>query len=91
VPDIRIAVIHFGPDFFKAFDRLPKPIQELAKKKDTVFLANPFDPRLKTHRLKGPLAGTWSYSINYSYRVLFRFLKHDEVMYYDIGTHEIYR
>ena len=52
---------------------------------------NAFDPRLRTHKLRGALAGYWAYSVNYQYRVLFRFLASDAVLYYDIGTHDIYR
>jgi mRNA-degrading endonuclease YafQ of YafQ-DinJ toxin-antitoxin module len=50
-----------------------------------------FDPRLRTHKLKGELSAYWAYSVNREYRVLFRFLGPSEVLYYDVGTHEIYR
>jgi addiction module RelE/StbE family toxin len=87
----RIKQIHFSPHFFKSFHKLHKSIQDIAKKKDEIFRKNPFDPRLHTHKLKGEFSGAWSYSVNYSYRVLFRFINDDEVLYYDIDTHEIYR
>lgn len=90
MPNNRIKQIHFSPHFFKSFYKLPKSIQNLAKKKDEIFRKNPFDLRLHTHKLKGELLGTWSYSVNYEFRVLFRFITDDEVLYYDIGTHEIY-
>jgi len=91
MPNARIEKIHFSPRYFKSFFRLPAPIQKLAIKKDPWFRTNPFDGRLRTHKLKGDLAGTWSYSINREYRVLFRFISDVEVLYYDIGTHEVYR
>jgi len=91
MPNVRIRTIHFTPRFLKSITRLPDPIQELAKKKDGWFRANPFDKRLHTHKLKGDLAGIWSYSVNREYRVLFRFINDEEVIYYDIGTHEVYR
>ena len=87
----HVKSIDFTPHFLKSFSRLPLAIQELAKKKDGWFRRNPFDPRLRTHKLKGELSGAWAYSVNREYRVLFRFLKGDEVIYYDIGTHDIYR
>jgi addiction module RelE/StbE family toxin len=89
--NIKIRQIHFSPHFFRSFNKLPKSIQELSKKKDEVFRRNPFDARLRTHKLKGELAGVWAYSINYEYRVLFRFIEPDQVLYYDIGTHGIYK
>jgi addiction module RelE/StbE family toxin len=87
----RIKFVHFSPHFLRAFQKLPRPIQSLAKKKDEWFRNNPFDTRLRTHKLKGELAGVWAYSVNRDYRVLFRFLNGDEVIYYDVGTHDIYR
>ena len=86
-----ITVIHVTPDFEKTFLRLPKHIQHLATRKDQWFRRDAFDPRLRTHKLKGELAPYWAYSVNREYRVLFRFLGSREVIYYDIGTHEIYR
>lgn len=86
-----VSVIHVTPDFEKTFTRLPKQIQKLASRKDGWFRSDAFDPRLRTHKLKGELADYWAYSINREYRVLFRFLGPHEVIYYDVGTHEIYR
>ena len=91
MPSGHIKQVHFAPRFFKSLAKLPPLIQTLAKEKDALFRAKPFDPRLRTHKLKGELSGVWSYSVNYSYRVLFRFLADDEVLYYDIGTHAVYR
>jgi len=86
-----LSVIHVTPDFEKTFARLPKQIRKLASRKDRWFRSDAFDARLRTHKLKGELADYWAYSVNREYRVLFRFLGPHEVIYYDIGTHEIYR
>jgi addiction module RelE/StbE family toxin len=77
--------------FKKSFAKLPSRIQDKATQKMAVFEKNPFDPQLKTHKLKGELQNYWSYSINRSYRILFCFLNENKALYYDIGTHEIYR
>ena len=86
-----IATVHIPPDFEKTFLRVPKRIRSLATRKDQWFRKDAFDPRLRTHKLKGKLSDYWSYSVNREYPILFRFLGPDEVTYYDIGTHEIYR
>ncbi|PIU68019.1 MAG: type II toxin-antitoxin system mRNA interferase toxin, RelE/StbE family [Armatimonadetes bacterium CG07_land_8_20_14_0_80_40_9] len=88
--EFKIKKIHFAPRFFKSFEKLHDSVKTMAKKKDKLFRINPFDPKLHTHKLKGKLSGAWSYYINHDYRILFRFIKQDEVLYYDIGTHEIY-
>ncbi|MBI4678693.1 MAG: hypothetical protein HY748_14030 [Elusimicrobia bacterium] len=59
--------------------------------KDSWFRADAFDPRLKTHALKGNLKGLWAYSVDREHRILFEFLAADEALYHDIGLHEIYR
>ena len=89
--NVRVKNIHFAPRFLKSFSKLPLSVQKIAKKKDGWFRVDPFDDRLRTHKLKGELSGAWSYSVNREYRVLFRFIQEDEVLYYDVGTHEIYR
>lgn len=55
--------------------------------------ANPFDPRLATHKLKGKLAGTWACSVAYDLRILFELVPSpgvgdDDVFLIEIGTHE---
>jgi len=56
-----------------------------------MFRKDPFTRTLKTHKLSGKLKSYWSYSVDESYRVLLRFEKENKVIYFDIGTHEIYR
>ena len=87
-PVIRI---HITSSFTKSYRKLPGPIQELARKKDQWFRHNALDFRLRTHKLRGELQGYWSYSVNESYRILFRFVGGNEAIYYDIGTHDVYR
>ena len=55
------------------------------------FVENPFDPSLKTHKLQGKLQGFWSFSINYSDRVLFKFSSKEMIDLINIGGHSIYR
>lgn len=54
-----------------------------------VFVHNPFDERLKTHKLTGTLKGLWAFSIDYDCRVVFSFLKKKKAaLLIDIGTHD---
>ncbi len=78
-------------DFGKSFRRLPRHVQDLLARKEEWFKANPFDPRLRTHRLHGRLQDYWAYSVNRQYRVLFRFASLRVVVYYDVGTHGVYK
>lgn len=59
------------------------------KKRIKIFTENPFDARLKTHKLKGEFAGYYAFSVTYSLRILFEFIDEASVGFIDIGTHEV--
>ncbi len=83
--------IEYSSEFLKHYKKLPFEIKQLAEKKVEIFKANPFDIRLRTHKLSGSLAGKWSFSVNYKYRILFAFIDHSNVKFYLIGGHEVYK
>jgi plasmid maintenance system killer protein len=82
--------ILFLPGCVRQFKKLPKPIQEVALDKISIFKADPFHPSLKTHKLKGELDGLWSFWINFKYRALFKFSDSGVAKVYQIGDHGIY-
>jgi len=58
-----------------------------------VFINDPFDVRLRTHKLSGELKSLWSFSVQYDTRVVFFFTedKPSKSVFVDIGTHnEVY-
>ena len=77
--------------FKKSLKRLPVHIKKKANLKDQIFRKNSFSPNLQTHKLTGKLKSYWSYSVDDDYRVLFRFVDKDSVIYFNIGTHDIYK
>ena len=53
--------------------------------------ADPFAPALRTHKLKGALAGSWAVRAGYDLRVVFRLAKHQgqpAIVLEAIGTHD---
>ena len=54
----------------------------------SIFSQNPFDSKLRTHKLTGKLKGLWSFSLSYDYRVIFRFINDHDVLLIDIGSHD---
>lgn len=82
--------ILYHPKFAREYRRLPASVKDHAEKKEGIFRSNPFDPRLKTHKLKGPLAGFWSFSLNQRYRIIFDFLDKNTIRFYSVGGHDIY-
>ena len=55
---------------------------------------NTFHPKLKTHKLKGKLAGSWAASAGYDLRIVFQFVAHknaEAILLEAVGTHrEVY-
>jgi addiction module RelE/StbE family toxin len=50
-----------------------------------------FSPQLKTHKLKGKLAGSWSCSAGYDLRIIFQFVKHkggEAILLESVGSHD---
>ena len=82
--------IYYDHLFKRQYKKLLIPVRELAKEKEILFRKDPFDSRLKTHKLTGNQREFWSFSISYSYRIIFRFASDDTVWFYQIGTHDIY-
>ena len=80
----------YHPKFAREYKKLPDNIKDQAEEKEKIFRANPFDPRLKTHKLKGPLSGFWVFSINHKYRIIFDFADINTVHFYSVGDHDIY-
>lgn len=81
--------IHYTTNFVKKWKKLKN--KDYLRKRIEIFREDPFDTRLKTHKLKNRLGGYWSFSTNYKERVLFEFKTNDEVIFYDFGNHDIYK
>jgi len=87
----KIKSIEYSSKFLKSLSKLPNGIIKKAEEKEKIFKENPFDPRLRTHKLKGKEKETRAFWINYVYRIKFIFLSDKEVLFIDVGTHEIYK
>jgi addiction module RelE/StbE family toxin len=83
--------IVWDPGFKKAYQKKIKTDDNLKKKfwkTMKLFSSNPFSKQLRTHKLTGTLKGLWAFSVDYDTRVIFSFLKDDEILLIDIGSHD---
>ena len=83
--------IKYSKKFLKSLKRLSDKIIDQAEEKEKIFKNNPFDFRLKTHKLHGKEKEIWAFWINYNYRIKFLFLNNGEVLFLEIGTHDSYK
>ena len=82
--------IFYYSKFIRQYKKLPAEIKILVKNKELIFRDDSFDSRLKTHKLSGRLDGLYSFSINHSYRIIFRISEEGFAEFYEIGNHDIY-
>lgn len=82
--------IIYLPRFTREFKKLPKDVKAAAYEKEQWFRLDPFNARLKTHKLHGALEGFWACSITYHVRLIFDFHDKHTVRFYSIGSHDIY-
>ena len=82
--------IYYSTKFKREYKKLSKEVKFLAEEKEKTFRKNPFDKRLDTHKLHGPLKGFWAFSIDNKYRIIFEFSKKDIVWFHSAGDHSIY-
>ena len=83
----------FSSSFKRAFKKISKNkiIEKKFWEKLEVFIEDPFDKSLRTHKLSGKLQGLWSYTVGYDLRVIFYFKDKTHAVFIDIGTHsEVY-
>ena len=83
--------IYYSSKFGREYKKLPKYIKELAEDKERIFRKDPFDQKLKTHKLGGRLEGYWAFWIDSKYRIIFEFSKKNIVWFHSTGDHSIYR
>ena len=83
-----------SPSFLRAARRLIKKNTSLAEDLQVALELlgeDAFDSRLRTHKLKGKLEGTWACSAGYDLRILFSFVEHEEseaILLESVGNHD---
>jgi len=83
--------IIYAPKFCREYKKLPSDIKDIAEGNFLIFKDNPFDSRLKTHKLGGKLKGLYSFSVGRKNRIIFEFSANKkDVYFYSVGNHDIY-
>lgn len=83
-----IRAIRYSSRFEKRYRNLPIEVQHAVEQKDGVFRLDAFHPLLRTHKLHGPLEGSWAFKVDYDLRIVFRFLSKDSAIFLSLGSHD---
>lgn len=76
--------------FVRQFKVLEGSLQEEILEKIELFRDRKNHRFLKVHKLKGPLAGRFSFSVNYKFRIVFSYLSSCEAVLLAVGNHDVY-
>lgn len=84
--------VFFAPAFVRQLKSLSVGLQEEALEKIEMFGNLKNHRKLKVHKLRGRLKGRYSFSVNFSTRIIFCYLKTKlkEACLLAIGDHEVY-
>jgi addiction module RelE/StbE family toxin len=80
--------------FVRTARRLVKKDPEIATDLQSTFellSEDAFNPKLRTHKLKGSLTGSWACAIGYDCRIVFKFVRYQDaeaILLESIGSHE---
>ena len=88
---MTVTQIEYSTSFVKQFRKLNPELKKQAVKAELLFKKDAFSPKLKTHKLTGKLKSLWAFSINYQDRIIFEFMGKRKVLFYKIGSHDIYK
>ena len=73
--------------FLRKAKKLPKEQSAMLRAALRRFAANPRDPLLRTHKLKGDLRNYWAFSVDDDLRVVFRW-EGPEAFLVALGPHD---
>ncbi len=63
-------------------------LKALFEQSMALFIQNPQEPSIRTHRLHGILADHYAFSVDFDCRVIFKKISEDTILLVDIGNHD---
>ena len=83
--------VYFKPTFIRNLKLLECGLQDEVFQKIELFKDKKNYKQLNVHKLKGPLSGRYSFSVNYKIRIVFQYISKKEVVFLAIGDHDVYK
>ncbi len=83
--------VSYAPKFVRQYKKFNRLFKDEIKERIYLFKNDFSDPRLKVHKLHGDLKGKWSFSVDYKYRIAFKYLSDNEVILLAVDGHDIYK
>lgn len=79
------------PFFIRQFNKLDPDLKEEVLEKIELFKDPSNHQKLKVHKLNGKFSDCYSFSVNYSHRIIFEYITKNDVHILSISDHDIYK
>ncbi len=83
-------LVHYKPSFVREFNKLSHELQQEVEEKIALFKNSKNHRALRMHKLTGPLARFYSFSVNYRWRIVFTMADRNTAVLHNIGDHDVY-
>lgn len=83
--------VKYTPEFLRLYSKLEVALQEEVKEKIILFKNRGNHKLLKVHKLHGRLGDRYSFSVNYKFRIAFRYTDKKTAALMTVGDHDIYK
>lgn len=77
--------------FLDMLSKLDLELKEEAREKIELFTSRENHKILRVHKLRGSLSIYYSFSVNYKYRIVFRWVSQNSAALMAIGGHDVYK
>ena len=83
--------IKYSAEYISLYSKLECNLQIEVREKTILFEEHKNHHQLKVHKLKGKFNKCLSFSVNYRYRIVFKYTEKNTAVFLLIGDHDIYK
>ena len=83
--------INYTVKFIKQYNKFDFEFKQEIKEKIELFRDTKNHQSLKVHKLHGKQKNSFSFSVNYKFRIAFKHLSKQEAVFLTIGDHDVYQ
>lgn len=83
--------VGYGSEFLRIYNKLEAELKKEVQEKISLFRDRKNHKFLKVHKLHGRLRERYSFSVNYKFRIVFKYLDKKTAVLLTVGDHDIYK
>lgn len=83
--------VKYTSRFIRQYEKSDVDLKEEVRGKIELFRDRGNHKMLKVHKLHGRLKNRYSFSVNYKFRIVFRYIGKDTAAMLAVGDHDVYK